>query len=103
MIKLKLKTEIKNLKGDAIKSDNDIATVGLILANTVLEPHKDKKGFRPLKAYELAKKFYDKEEVELDQSDLIQIKELIEESTYQPMVIAQVLEAIIEAEKQCLK
>ena len=98
-MKLKLKTTIKNLKGEPIKSDNEVATVGMILSNIILEPHRDKKGFRPLKAYELAKKFFEKEEIELDQSEVIQIKELVEECNYQPLVVAQVLQAIIEAEK----
>ena len=100
-MKLKLNIKITNLKGEFIKADEKTdATVGLMLSNIVLEPHKDKNGFRPLKAYELAKKFFEKEEVELDKSDVIQIKELVENCAYQPLIVAQILEAIINAESE---
>ena len=66
--------------------------MGAALSEIVLTPHKDKNGFRPLKAYELAKKFTDQKEVDIDSSDLIQLKEVAENSgAYLPIVIAQVI------------
>ncbi len=104
-MKIKLKTALVNLKNEAMLTEGEPTTVGLILANIVLTPHKQKDGFRPLKAYELAKKFYDQEEVELDNSDFIQLKEIIEinDAGYQPLVIAQLQQHFINSEKETEK
>lgn len=101
MIKINLTQKIFNLKGTPYKDSDgkEDLTVGTVLANTILAPQKTKKGFRPLRAWELAQKFSKNEEVEIDSSDLVQIKEILEESEdYFPITRAQVLEAIIKAE-----
>lgn len=92
---------IKNLKGEPLKSDGDDLTLGMVIANILLAPHKDKKGFRPLKSYELAKKFYNDATVEIDNADLTQIIELVEETDQvTTLVVAQVLEKLDKAKTQ---
>lgn len=97
-MKLHLNKTFKALNGEDIKvheegNEKEVLTIGKVLANLVLSQHKTKKGFRPLKAYELAKKFYDQNEVEVDQADFIQLRELVEESPdLMPIITAQILE-----------
>lgn len=102
-MKINLKQTFKTLKGDIIYRDDkktDPLTLGEVLSEIVLSPHRDKKGFRPLKGLELARKFYNDKEIELDQSDFIQLKEIIEESSaYIALVTGQVLEFLINSEK----
>ena len=99
-MKLNLKQTFKNLKGEDVKVENETLTLGIILANIVLAPHKDKNGFRPLKSWELGKKLYENDIIELDMSDFIQIKELVENhENYFPFILGQVLEMLIKAEK----
>lgn len=84
-----------NLKGSPLKSsdDDEEITLGAVLANLVLTPHQQKNGFRPLKAWELAQKFYKQPVVELDTSDFVQIKELLETTeTISPLVAGQIME-----------
>lgn len=94
---LHTKTQYKNLKGELIEfgSSNEPLTLGDVLSEIILQPHQDKKGFRPLDAWELAKKFYKQEEVEVNLSDFVQLKELVEESkSFYVMIIAQTLEML---------
>jgi len=94
-----------NLKGDVInsKDENGIKsplTLGMVLSELALTPHKQKNGFRPLKGYELAKKFYEEKEVEISPADFAQLKELVENSDmYNTIIIAQVLEMLEESKK----
>lgn len=97
-MKINCKKELLNLKNEPLPTgDEGNLTVGRALANIVLAPHETKNGFRPLKSYELAKKFYYKDEVEIDNSDLIQLKEIVENGkVYSTLVVAQLLEALNE-------
>lgn len=96
MAKIQTSVPIVNLNGDKIQSeDGKNLTIGVVLANIILSPHANKKGFRPLKSWELAQKLYKNPEVEVDNADFIQIKEIVENSdTFSTMVVAQVLEAL---------
>lgn len=99
-MKLNLKQTFKTLKGEEIKSEDKTLTLGEVLANIVLAPHENKNGFRPLKAWELARKLDKNEEIELDQSDLTQIKDIIENtSSALPLIKGQILEMFANAEK----
>ena len=99
-MKILLKKVIVNLRNKPLKLEDQDLTLGIVLSEIVLAPHKDKNGFRPLKAWELAKKFFSDEEVDLDKSDFIQLKEIVESSqSYNPLVIAQALESL-EAVKE---
>ena len=105
-MKIKTTTKLTNLKGEHLTTPKqngkgkDNVTLGLFLTNIVLEPHKDKPGFRPLEAYKLAQKFDTQEEVEVTASEFIQIKELIENNeSYLPLVLGQALELLNSSEQ----
>ena len=89
---------LTTLNGEPIKGEDGPLTLGVAIANIVLSPHGSKKGFRPLKSYELAKKFYDKPQVEIDNADLIQLKDVVESCEIVSTIItAQILEKLEEA------
>ncbi len=99
-MKINLKQKIVTIRGEVVKVDNEEITVGFVLSTAILQPHKDKKGFRPLRAWELAKKLDSLEEIELDASELAQIKDILEDNeNFYPFVIAQVQEVLINLEK----
>ena len=96
-MKLKTNQTLHTIKGDPLMipdgaGGTEVAILGTILSNIVLAPHKDKNGFRPLKAYELAQKFANQKDVEIDNADLIQLKELVEKNEgTSTIIIAQTL------------
>lgn len=111
MPKIKTNLKFKNLKGDIINTEEFQGvkkelplTLGLVLAEIILATHENKKGFRPLKSYELAKKLYGedaKEIFEVDNADFIQIKELVENSQqYVTLIIAQAIQMLDEFNKK---
>ena len=102
-MKINLKKTFLSLAGETMtifeegKNTKIALTLGAVLANLVLTPHPNKKGFRPLRALELARKFYDKNECEIEQSELIQIKELVENNeNLMPLIAGQILEYLNE-------
>ena len=103
MPKIILKQTFKNLKGEEIqiieegKKTGFVLTLGEVLANVVLSPHNDRKGFRPLDAVQLGRKFYNDNEVELTEAEFVQMKELVETSDLMPIVSGQVLEMFSKA------
>lgn len=115
MPKIPINKTFKNLNGEVmtftegdeeeVKNKQEL-TLGKVLADFVLTPHQQKRGFRPLKGLELARKFYGKDaknpKVEIDKADFIQIKELVEEKegVYTPLIVGQVVEMLNEAEKE---
>ena|SRR3990167_11333280 len=98
-IKINTKQKYKNLKGEDIQYDNkDNLTLGNVLAEILLQPHEDKQGFRPLESWDLAKKFYSQGEVEVNLSEFIQLRELVEKSkAFIVMVVAQTIEMLENA------
>ena len=93
-----LKKEIINVVDD--KGKKTPLTLGQVLADVALTPHKTKNGFRPLRGYELAQKLYSNKEIEIDTSDFIQLKELTEASEgYATIIIAQALQMLEGAKK----
>ena len=105
-MKLKTNTLLTNLKKEPIttqKGDGkgkENVTLGLLLTNIILEPHKDKAGFRPLNAYQLAKRFEVGKEVEITTGEFVQIRELVENNeTYLPILLGQALELLDNCEK----
>ena len=105
MPKIIINKTFKDLKGQVLKIGDEELTLGKVLSDIVLTPHKEKNGFRPLKSLELAKRFYGvdakNKEVEIDKSDFIQIKELVENNDgYFPIVLAQVIEELNKSESK---
>lgn len=101
-MRINLSQVFVNLKGETLKNDEGKeTTLGQVLSNIVLMPQAQKKGFRPLRAWELAQKFYKEPEIELDNSEVVQIKEILEggEHGYTALISGQVLEMFAKAEK----
>jgi len=107
MLKINIKKEFKNLDGEKIafnlpgEKKRKFLTVGQALAEILLSNRNTVDGFRPLRKYELAKKFYGidakKDVVEIDKSELLQIKQLVESNnSFLLIVTAQLLEIIEE-------
>lgn len=96
MPKIKTNQTFVNLRNEEISMENkEKLNLGMVLAEILLVPHQDKKGFRPLKAWDLAQKFYKEKEVEIDNADFAQLKELVENNAaYIPMITAQALEKL---------
>lgn len=76
--------------------------LGQVLADILINSRLQKNGFRPLKGYDIAKRFYGenakKDEVEIELAELIQLKELVESNPfYNTVVTAQALEMLNNA------
>ena len=77
-------------------------TLGEVLAEVVLAKI-EKDGFRPLKGWELAQKFYKDKEVEVDDSELIQIKELLPKTGFANSVIGQTEKMLADIKEDKVK
>ena len=105
-MKIKTNALLGNLKGEPLTMSTgtgkavEKVTLGLLLINIILEPHKDKPGFRPLDAYKLSQKLHSQKEVEVSTSEFLQIRELVEKNeTYLPLVLGQALEMLDNCDK----
>lgn len=106
-MKINTRLTFKNLTGvdvsvsDEAEGQKDLLTLGMVLAEAALtSPHKNKNGFKARKGYDLAKRFYADDVVELDGSDFAQLKELLEDNELYPsIIIAQALEMLEESKK----
>lgn len=88
---IQLKTVLLALNDEPIKnSEGKDFTVGEALANIMLS---DKvKSFDKFKSYDMAKKFYKQESIELDAPDFEKVKAIVKESEYSPVVAGQIEE-----------
>ena len=96
-MKINTKQGIKDLKGDVLKdASGEDFTIGGFLANQLIIPRETPiKGLSPIKAWSLAQKFYNEDEVELDKADALVIKDMVEAiEGISPMVTAQILETL---------
>ena len=97
---LKTKTEILNLKGEPIKNEEEILTLGEVLSNILLS---DKAGGK-MKMFVLADKIFKaKDQIELDKADFALVKGSVEKTEiYGNLVNGQVL-LLLEDIGQCEK
>ena len=91
---------IKRLNGSPVMADQEPGsrelTVGGVVS-TILSTKKIEQ-FNPLKAYALAQRFYKGGFIEIDEGDYSSLREVIEKNDqYVPFVLAQVIQAMIEA------
>jgi hypothetical protein len=71
-------------------------TVGDVISNILTTKKVDQ--FNTLKAYALAQRFYKSEVTDLDDTDYSALREIVEKNDqYVPLVLAQVLQALIDA------
>lgn len=111
---INIKQTFKNLNGVTITKqgneedpntkpeEKEPLLLGQVLADILINTRMQKNGFRPLKSYELAKRFYGenakKDEVEIELTELIQIKEIVENNPfYNTVITAQALEILNNA------
>jgi len=89
---------LKTIDGQAMK-DNDgqgnaiDATIKMAIVNAILSPVKDESGVDKVKKYELAKKIYNSDEVDLNEDEIKLIKERVGES-FAPIVVGQIFELL---------
>ena len=89
---------LKTMDGQVMK-DNDgqgsaiDATVRLAMVNAVLSPVEKESGIEKVKKYELAKKIYAADEVDLNEDEIKLIKDRVGEG-FAPIVVGQIFELL---------
>jgi len=95
---VKVNVPLITLDGQVMK-DNDgqgkaiDATVKLVVVNAVLSPVEKELGVDKVKKYELAKKIYASDEVDLNEDEIKLIKDRVGEC-YPPVVVGQIYELL---------
>lgn len=95
---VKVNVSLVNIDGTAMKDSDGQgqvidATVRLAIVNAVLSPVQTDKGVDKVKKYELAKRVYASDEVDLNEDDIKLIKERIGEN-FAPIVVGQIYELL---------
>ena len=95
---VKVNQPLKTMDGQ-VMMDNDgqgkaiKATVKLAMVNAILSPVQKEKGVEKVKKYELAKKIYASDEVDLNEDEIKLIKDRVGE-TFPPIVVGQIYELL---------
>jgi len=95
---VKVNVPLKTMDGQVMK-DTDVqgkavdATVRLAIVNAVLSPVQNEKGLDKVKKYELAKRVYVSDEVDLNEDEIKLIKDRVGE-TFPPIVVGQIYELL---------
>jgi len=88
---------LKTLDGQVMKDNVDgnavDATVKMAIVNAVLSPVEKENGVDKVKKYELAKKIYASDEVDLDEKEIALIKERVGEG-FAPIIVGQIFELL---------
>jgi hypothetical protein len=95
---VKVNIPILTMDGEQMKDDdgqgNTVdATVKLAIVNAVLSPVQNEKGVEKVKKYELAKKVYASDEVDLTAEEISLIKERVGD-VFAPIVVGQIFEML---------
>lgn len=95
MVRINTKIEIVNLKGAVFEYDGKPLTVGVVVAETLAASE----GGGKMKLYGLARRFYDDETVEVDESDRALILKVLQETRVfsSNIVTGQVIQLVEEA------
>jgi hypothetical protein len=98
MPKIQCKVSLKDLLGKEISTsaeDKAPFFVGQAIANILLAPRQGERKLDALKSWELAQKFYNNKEVEIDTSDFQKVKEMVEtDKNYSMLIIGQLMEIL---------
>lgn len=95
---VKVNQVLKTMDGQAMK-DNDgkgnaiDATVKLAIVNAVLSPVEKESGVDKVKKYELAKKVFNADEVDLNEDEIKLIKDSVGKG-FAPIVVGQIFELL---------
>lgn len=90
---------LKNIAGQPMK-DNDgngnviDATLKLALVNSILSPVQKESGVDKVKKYELAKRVYENDEVDLNEDEIKLIKDRVAEAFQSPLIVGQIFEIL---------
>jgi len=94
---VKVNVPLKTLDGQTMKDNVDgqavDATVKMAIVNAVLSPVDKESGIDKVKKYELAKKIYASDEVDLNEDDIKLIKDRVGE-TFAPIIVGQIYELL---------
>ncbi len=94
---VKVNVSLKTLDGQGMKDNVDgkavDATVRMAMVNAILSPVEKESGIDKVKKYELAKKIYASDEVDLNEDEIKLIKERIGE-VYAPIIVGQIFELL---------
>ena len=99
-MKINVNQTLKTLSGDAMKDAGPNgeaidATLKLALVNAVLAPsQKQESGVDKVKKYELAKKIYSNDEVELSSEEVTLCKEAVGSAYPSPLLVGQIIELL---------
>ena len=97
-MKVKVNQVLKTIDGQTMK-DNDgkgnaiDATVKLAIVNAILSPVDKEIGVDKVKKYELAKKVFNADEVDLNEDEIKLIKECVGKG-FAPIVVGQIYELL---------
>ena len=88
---------LKTIDGQAMKDNVDgkavDATVKMVIVNAILSPVEKESGIDKVTKYELAKKIYASDEVDLDEKEIALIKERVGEG-FAPIIVGQIFELL---------
>lgn len=94
---VKVNILIKNMEGVVMQDNVDgeavDATVKMAIVNAVLSPVERENGVEKVKKYELAKKVYASDEVDLDEEEIKLIKDRVGE-VFAPIIVGQVYDLL---------
>jgi len=96
-MKVKVNETLRTLAGETMKDNVDgeavDATVRMAMVNAVLAPVQKESGVEKVAKYELAKKIYSSDEVDLDEKEIAMIKNAVGEN-FAPIVVGQIFELL---------
>ena len=94
---VKVNVPLKTMDGQVMKDNVDgqavDATVKMAIVNAVLSPVQKESGIEKVKKYELAKKVYSSDEVDLNEDEIKTIKDAVGEN-FAPIIVGQVYELL---------
>ena len=94
---VKVDVPLKTLDGQVMKDNADgkaiDATVKMAIVNAILSPVEREKGVDKVKKYELAKRVFENDEVDLNEDEIKLIKDCVGEN-FAPIVVGQIYELL---------
>lgn len=94
-MKINNEQALKNMKGEDLKVENEVLTVGKAISNILLASEEKGK----MKLFILAKKFYDDSSIDLDSADFALVKNEIAKTRIYNTLVSGQLEVILEGIK----
>ena len=94
---VKVNVPLLTMDGQVMKDNVDgqavDATIKMVIVNAVLSPVERESGIDKVKKYELAKKVYANDEVDLNEDEIKTIKDRVGE-TFAPIIVGQIYELL---------